>query len=50
MERQRVIEGLREAQELLSENVPVIMAWDARKAVKAAAAMLEGGDKNAEAV
>ena len=54
MDKQTIIIGLQEAQELLSDRVPVIFAWDAIKAVKAALQVLNDiemeGAVNAETV
>lgn len=47
MEKQRLIDGLQEAQQLLSNHVPVIIAWYAIKAVKAALEVLEGAGGDA---
>lgn len=40
MDKQTMLNGLQEAQELLSDRVPVIFAWDAIKAVKEAVKIL----------
>lgn len=54
MDKQTMLNGLQEAQELLSDRVPVIFAWDAIKAVKAALNVLGDiemeGYENAETV
>ena len=41
MDRQSMIDGLQEAHRLLLNRVPVILAWDAIKAVKMAVEMLK---------
>ena len=41
MDKQSMIDGLQEAQRLLSDRVPVVHAWDAIKALKAATGLLK---------
>ena len=41
MERNEMIEGLKEARKLLAEHVPVIVAWDAVKALDEAIRQLD---------
>ena len=41
MDKQSMIDGLQEAQELLADCVPVVLAWDAIKAVRAAVELLQ---------